>query len=438
MEAPLTARPFHLGWFTNFMPPVWEGPWVENDPMGWVDGSFHVDLARSMERAGFDFLMLEDSEMVPDAFGGTMHFALKYANQAPKLDPLLLSTIVARETKHLGVITTMSTSFFPPFILARAMASVDHISGGRAGWNIVTSSEDRAAQNFGMDKLHEHDDRYDRADEYTELIKALWQSWEPDAIRADRASTTFADADKVHVLDFVGKYYSSRGPLNAPRPPQGTPVICQAGSSERGREFAARHAEVILAVPTGLEKMKAFRDDIRVRMEKIGRSPDSCKIMFIAQPVLGTSAPEAQARWDQMWEPTQSNVERGLMGMSTVTDIDFSSFDLDAPLPKDLTTNGHQSSLKNFYGYGETLREIAMTWLNHYADETLKGTPAAVAARMAEIMDYVGGDGFLITGPMSRRYITEVTEGLVPALRERGLVRTSYAGATLRENLLAF
>jgi FMN-dependent oxidoreductase (nitrilotriacetate monooxygenase family) len=434
----MAAKPFHLGWFTNYATPVWQGPWSGNESTSWTDGEFYVDMAKSMERAGFDFIMLEDSEIVPDAYGESMVKALKYNMSAPKLDPVLLLPAIARETKKLGLVATMTTSFYPPFILARSMQTLDHMTHGRVGWNIVTSSEDRAAQNFGLDKLYEHDERYERAEEFTDLVGELWNSWKPDAIVADYETGTYTDGDKVEVIDYKGTYYSSRGPLNVPPGPQGRPVICQAGSSERGREFAAKYAEIILAVPTGLERMKQFRDDIRARMERIGRDPDSCKILFLAEPVLGSTQEEAEAVWAKMNEPTDANVERGLIGMSTVTDIDFSNYDLDAPLPKDLSTNGHQSSLKNFYTYGETLRDVAMTWLYHYADKSLVGTPDAVAERLEEMMEYIGGDGFLMHGPMSRRYISEVCDGLVPALQRRGLTRTSYEHDTLRENLLAF
>jgi long-chain alkane monooxygenase len=432
------SKPFHLGWFTNFAPPVWNGSWRGNEATSWTDGSFYVDMAKAMERACFDYIMLEDSEMVPDAFGNSMKYALKHAHQAPKLDPILLLARMSAATKNLGLIATASTSFWPPFLLARQMATVDHMSHGRAGWNIVTSSEDRAAQNFGLDKLYGHDERYERADEYTELMFRLWDSWEPDAVVADTETGTYVDADKVHVVDFKGKYYSSRGPLNTPPMPQGHPVICQAGSSPRGREFAAKYAETILAVPTGLEKMRAFRDDVRARMARYDRKPDECKILFICEPILGATEEEAWQRRAQMFEPTAENVERGLMGMSTVTDIDFSQFDVSKPLPRDLTTNGHQSSLANFYTYGETLADVAMTWLHHYADETLVGTPDQVAARMGEMMEYIGGDGFLISGEMSRQFISQVCDGLVPALQRRGLTRTAYTGATLREHLLEF
>lgn len=439
----MTARPFHLGWFTNFAVPAWRGPFAGTESRSWMNGEFYVDMARSMERAAFDFMMLEDSLMLPDSYGGAYTKPLQFGMSAPKLDPVVLVPALARETSRLGLVTTMSTSFYPPFQLARTMATLDHLTQGRAGWNIVTSSEDRAAQNFGMPTLHEHDERYDRAEEFTDLVNALWQSWDPTAIVADDGAGVYSQADKVHVLDFKGNYYSSRGPLNVPPGPQRTPVICQAGSSPRGRDFAAKYAEIILAVPTGVKRMKEFRDDIRRRLSAVGRNPDSCKILFIAEPILGATTHEAQQAHARLHEPTPENIERGLVGISTVTDIDFSQFPLDQPLPTDLETNGHKSSLKNFYSYGETLQEVALTWLNHYQDPTLVGTPEQVAERMDEIMEIVGGDGFLIHGPadhglLSRRYISEICDGLIPALQKRKLTRTSYEFPTLRENLLAF
>ncbi|MCW2604642.1 MAG: FMNH2-dependent monooxygenase [Pseudonocardiales bacterium] len=431
-------RRFHMGWFMNFTPPVWDEPTSGDVGLSWPDGSFHIEMAQAMERAGFDYMMLEDSEMVPDMYGGNMEASMRYSNSAPKHDPLVLAAALAKHTERMGIIVTMSTSFYPPFILARAMATLDHMTHGRIGWNIVTSSEDRAAQNFGLDQLYDHAERYDRAEEFAETVFGLWDSWEPDAIVADRATGVYTDYKKVHVLDHDGTFFKVRGPLNMPAGPQGRPTICQAGSSERGREFAAKYAETILSVARGTEAMKAFRDDIRSRMPKYGRHPDELKVLFTVRPIMAHSEAAAREHVRQMLEPTPEKITAGLVGMSTITDIDFSTFDLDAPLPTDLETNGHKSSLAGFYSFGSTLREIAMTSLNRRIDQSLIGTPAQVAERMGEMMDEVGGDGFLMSGPLSREYIASITDGLAPELRKRGLIREDYAHKTLRDNLLAF
>jgi FMN-dependent oxidoreductase (nitrilotriacetate monooxygenase family) len=434
----MAPKPFHLAWFTQYSPPVWNGPWSGDAATSWADGSFFVEMAQALERGCFDYIMLEDSLLVPDVYGDSMDLALKHAYQAPKLDPVLLLARMGAATKHLGMVATMSTSFWPPFLLARQMATIDHMTHGRAGWNIVTSSEDRAAQNFGLERLFEHDQRYEMATEYTQLVQELWASWDADSVVLDREAGVYAIGEKVRPVHFTGKWFSSRGPLNTPPMPQGRPVICQAGSSVAGRDFAAKYAETILAVPTGIERMREFREDIHRRMKECGRDPAEVKILFLAELVIAETEAAARAKMKQLFEPTDENVQLGLMSMSTVTDIDFSTFDVDKPLPADLTTNGHQSSLKNFYSYGETLREIAVTWLRHYTDPTLVGTPEQLAIRMGEIMEAVGGDGFLITGPLTREYIVQVVDGLVPQLQRMGLTRREYMHRTLREHLQEF
>jgi FMN-dependent oxidoreductase (nitrilotriacetate monooxygenase family) len=434
----MTDSRFHLGWFLNFRPPVWNGPWSGDVGATWADGRFHVEMAQALERAGFDYMLLEDSEMVPDVYSGSFEASLRYGGSAPKHDPVLLVPLLARATSHLGLVATMSTSFYPPYLLARSLLTLDHLTRGRVGWNIVTSSEDRAAQNFGLDKLYPHDERYRRAAEFTDLVLKLWYSWEPDALTADVDSGVYVDYRKVHRVDFEGEYFKSRGPLTVLPSPQRHPVLCQAGSSPTGRDFAARYAETVISVARGTAAMKEFRDDIRARMASYGRDPDSCKIMFVIRPILAETTAEARAKRDELFRPTDRKVTEGLVGMSTITDIDFSRFDLDQPLPRDLTTNGHQSSLESFYTFGGTLREIAVTSVNRRIDDSLVGTPATVAEAMGEIMAEVGGDGFFLSGALTREYILQITDGLVPELRRRRLTRAKYSYATLRENLLEF
>lgn len=437
----MAAKPFHLGWFTNFTPDAWDGPWASPDGADWT-GDFYVSMAQALERACFDYIILEDTCMVADAYGGTMEGSLKNAVFAPKHDPVPLATLIAAHTKRLGVVATMSTSFYPPYLLARVSATIDHIARGRFGWNIVSSAEDRAAQNFGSDGLPEHDERYDRADEYFDLVCQLWDSWDPDAVVMDRDTGTYADFNKVHVIDFVGKYYSSRGPLNTVRSPQGRPVFVQAGASPRGREFASRSADSIIAVATGIAGMKEYRDDVRARMAANGRDPDDCKVLFVVSPILGPTEEEAQAEADRI--VAQPNyIEQVLVGISSNTEIDFKRFELDEPLPE-VSTNGERGSLNKFLeGKGgtekKTLRQLAMERLARCIE--LIGTPDQVADKMGEVMAAVGGDGFLISRPgtgLSRKYITEVTDGLVPALQRRGLTRTVYTHEQFRDNLRAF
>jgi FMN-dependent oxidoreductase (nitrilotriacetate monooxygenase family) len=347
--------------------------------------------------------------------------------------------MVAAMTSHLGVVATMSTLAWPPFMLARAASTIDHIAGGRFGWNIVTSGEDLAAQNFGMDVLPPRDTRYAMADEYMDLVNQLFDSWEPDAVVKDRAAGVYADHRKVHPIHFEGRYFKCRGPLNTLPSPQGRPTYVQAGGSPRGRDFAARHADSIIATATGVAEMKAFRDDIRGRAVKLGRDPDDIKTMYLVYVFLGETHEEAHAKHRRMIEEP-GFAEAALAGIGQITDIDFSQYELDKPLPR-LTTNGESGALDKFqqWGSGKTLRQLAAERFDVGLD--LIGTPDAVAARLCEAIDEIGGDGFLISTPfqrISRRYINEVCEGLVPALQRRGRVRTEYTRTTLRDTLREF
>ncbi len=438
----MAAKKFHLGWFTNFAADEWNGPF-SNGGMPW-DGKFYVDVAQMLERACFDYLMLEDKLTISDAYGGTSEVYLKHAlGMVPKHDPAPLAAVVGAATTHLGIVATLSTLGYPPFLLARLCSTIDHIAGGRFGWNIVTSAENNAARNFGLDELPPRELRYEMAEEYMDLCYKLWSSWAPDAIVLDRENETYADFTKVHPVNFSGKYYKSRGPLNTAPSPQGKPTLLQAGGSPKGRSFAAKHADAVIAVSNGIPAMKAFRDDIRAHALKHGRDPDAVKVMFLVSPILAETEAEAHAKHRRMVS-APSFLERCLALISAITDIDFKKYDLDKPLPERLVTNGEQGSLDMFqqWGSGKTLRDLVVESSGGIAASIeLIGTPDQVADQMAEAMAEVGGDGFLITTPtqaVSRRVILEVTEGLVPALQRRGVVRTEYSHKTLRENLLAF
>lgn len=437
MEDPTLAKPFHLAWFTNFTQGDWTNP-VSQGTGSW-DGRFFIDMAQAMERACFDYIMLEDTLMVSEAYGGTAEATLRYALQVPKHDPIPLASIIASNTTRLGVVATMSTMAYPPFMLARVSSTLDSMSAGRFGWNIVTSGEDSAAQNFGMDKLPPRETRYAMADEYVDLVTRLFASWDPDAVVMDAQTGTYADHTKVHPVHFEGQFFKCRGPLNTVPSPQGKPVFVQAGGSPRGRAFAAKHADSIIAVGNGVEGMKAYRDDVRRHAVAAGRNPDDVKVLFLVYPFLGETDDEAVARHHRLVN-APGFVEAALAGIGTVTDIDFSKFDLDQPLPP-LTTNGEQGSLDKFaqWGSGKTLRQLAQERFD--AGLHLIGSPETIADRMAAAMEAIGGDGFLISTPfqrISRRYVTEVCEGLVPALQRRGLVRKSYTKTLLRDTLREF
>lgn len=436
----MSPKKFHLGWFTSFVVDEWNEPFASAGGSPWA-GDFYIEFCKALERACFDYFMIEDTLMVPEVYGGNARIALKGAIQVPKHDPVPLAAVLASHTNRIGIVATMSTLGYPPFLLARLSATIDHIARGRFGWNIVTSGEDAAAQNFGLDKLPEHDLRYEMAHEYMDVVNQLFASWAPDAVVLDRESGTYADWTKVNPIDFKGEWYKSRGPLNTAPSPQGRPTYVQAGGSEKGRDFAAKHADSIIAAANGPKAMKDFRDDVRRRAAKFGRNPDDVKVLWLFSPVMGETEEEAWMINDRCMAQARF-AERRLSLISGITDIDFSQFALDEPLPADLTTNGELTSLKRFgqLGSGKPLRQLIKEGGKSGSVEAV-GTPDQVAAKMGEVMAEVGGDGFLIRNPFhhsNRRYIYEVTDGLVPALQRRGLVRTEYTKPTLRETLLEF
>jgi len=424
----------------NFAVDEWTKPMTGGGGNPW-SGDFYIDMAKSMERACFDYIMLEDTLMISEAYGGTNEIYLKHNIMGPKADPAPMAALIGANTTHLGVVATMSTMAYPPFMLARLCSTLDSICKGRFGWNIVTTGEDLAAMNFGMDKLPPRQLRYDMADEYVQLCRQLWDSWEPDAVVRDLETGTYADFTKVKPINFEGKFYKCRGPLNCVPSPQGRPAFVQAGGSPRGRQFAAETADSIIAPSMGVAGLKAYRDDVRARAVASGRDPDEIKVLFVISPILAETEEEAFAKADRITS-SPDYYEKALALMAAITDIDFSKFDLDAELPH-LTTNGEQGSLDAFaqWGSGKTLRQLTKEQVSRGLSG-LVGTPDQVAERLGEVMAEVGGDGFLITRPfttnISRQYINDICEGLVPAMQRRGLARTQYTKNTLRETLREF
>lgn len=434
-------RMMHLGWFANFTVGEWNGPFG-NGGRPW-DGRFYVEMAQALERACFDFLMFEDKLSIPADYAGSHDVYLKHAlGTAPKGDPVPLAAMIAGATSRLGLVATMSTLAYPPFLLARLASTIDSLSGGRFGWNIVTSAEDAAARNFGMDALPPREERYERAEEYMDLVLQLWRSWDPDAVVLDRASGTFADGSKVRPINFAGKYFRCDGPLNTVPSPQVVPTLVQAGGSPRGRRFAAQHADAVVAPTGSIPAMKAFRDDIRAHAAAAGRDPETVKILFLISPVLGATTEEAHRTYDAL-VTGDAFVERKLAAVSAITGIDFAQYPLDAPLPGKLVTNGEQGSLDAFqqHGSGKTLRELATGSAGIAQSLRFIGSPDDVAEMMGEVMAEIGGDGFLLTAnsqSTNRRQMIEICDGLVPALQRRGLARTSYGEELLRDRLRAF
>jgi FMN-dependent oxidoreductase (nitrilotriacetate monooxygenase family) len=438
----MAAKPFHLGWFLQgSSAQAWGEKWTGDIGRTWMVPELFTDLARSLERACFDYVLIEDSSYVGESWGGSTQIYLNYGIAVPRQDPSVVASLMTAVTSRIGIVPTFGTYAYPPYLLARLVGTLDQVSSGRIGWNAVTGSSDFAAMNFGLPGMPEHDLRYDMADEYMQVVKALWSSWEPGAIIADRRGGILVDHTKVHAVNHEGRFYKTRGPLNSGPAPQGQPVIAQAGGSPRGRQFAAEHADTIVVHTKGVAAMKAYRNDVRARMAACGRDPDQCKVLFLVAPVIGETEAEAQEKQRMRTARAAEQLPQRLAHLGKVTNIDFGRFDLDAPLPKDVTTNGHQQTLDEFRAKaaGRTLRE-AMS--QHNATELsveLVGTPESLAARMGEVMEEVGGDGFLFSMPnVNRRTLAEVEDGLIPALQDRGLVRASYTHAQFRDNLLEF
>jgi FMN-dependent oxidoreductase (nitrilotriacetate monooxygenase family) len=439
----MSADHFHLAWFLQGSSiQAWRAPWTGNISEEWMAPALFLDLARSMERACFDYILLEDSIYVGQNWKNSREIFLKNGMSVPRQEPSVVATMMAAVTSRLGIVPTLSTFAYHPYLAARILGTLDQVSSGRAGWNMVTGSSDLSAMNFGHDQLPPHDQRYEMAEEYVEIVRQLFDSWEPGAIVADRKSGVLIDHTKVHTIDFKGKYYSSRGPLNSGPAPQGQPVIAQAGGSPQGRAFAAKYADTIVAHPKGIEAMKQYREDVRARMTQAGRDPEDCKLLFLVSPIVAETKAEARAKADQRAISAEKNIDARLAQFGWSTNLDLSDIDLDTPVGQlELSTNGHQSSLSQFLkkAGNKSLREAIIGHNSNGGTIDLVGDPDSVAAQMAEAMQEIGGDGFLFNLPdLSRRSVATITDGLVPELQQRGLVRTAYAHEHLRDNLLEF
>jgi FMN-dependent oxidoreductase (nitrilotriacetate monooxygenase family) len=437
----MRSNAFHLAWFLQGSSvQAWGEPWTGNISEEWMVPDMFLDLARAMERACFDYMLLEDTSYVGEAYGNSRDIYLKYGMSVPRQDPSVVGTLMIAATQRLGIVPTFATYSYPPYLVARLLGSMDQVSQGRAGWNMVTGSSDFVAMNFGRDRLPEHDTRYDMADEYIDIVFKLWDSWPMSAMIADRDSGILTDPTKVHAINYEGQYYKCRGPLNSGPLPQGRAVIAQAGGSPRGRRFAAQHADTVVAHVKGVDAMKAYRNDIRSLMVECGRDPNSCKVLFLVAPLLADTGDEARERASQRATQAAKHLDTRLAALSKITNIDFSSLDLDAPVGE-LSTNGHQQSLAEFLKKAgkHTLRQAITEFSSSGLSVDLVGTPDQVAGQMGEVMEEVGGDGFLFSlSNVNRRTIAEITDGLVPALQQRGLTRKAYDHKMFRDNLLAF
>ncbi len=405
-------------------------------PGAWADANFNFPrikrLAQTLERGKFDAFFMADHLAVLNM---PMN-ALKRSATVTSFEPMTLLAALAMATEHLGLIATGSTTFDAPYHVARRFASLDHISAGRAAWNIVTTSNPDAALNFGLEEHVEHDERYRRAREFYDVVTGLWDSWAEDAFIRNTETGEYFDPSRLHVLNHKGDYYSVRGPLNIARPIQGWPVIVQAGASEAGRQFAAEVAEVIFAGAGDLEGGRALYADIKGRMAKLGRNPDHLKILPGAFVVVGDSLEEAKekrARLDNL-----VHYDSAIASLSIALGTDASKFDPDRPLPDIPESNASQSGRARAIALAQrenlTVRQLAQR-LGGYAGPALLGTPAIIADQMEEWLTTNACDGFNIMFPYLPGGVDDFVERVVPELQRRGLFRKEYEGTTLRENL---
>lgn len=405
-------------------------------PGGTPDANFNlkqlVRYAQTLERGLFDAFFMADHLAVLNM---PME-ALKRSATVTSFDPLTLLPALAMVTEHLGLIATASSTFEPAYTIARRFASLDHISNGRAGWNLVTTSNPDAALNFGMDEQMPHADRYRRAREYFDVVTGLWDSWADDAFIRDAESGIYFDPDKLHVLDHKGEFLSVRGPLNIGRPVQGWPLIVQAGASDAGRQLAAETAEMVFAAGSTLAAGQEFYADVKGRMAAAGRDPEHMKILPGCLVVMGETV--AEAREKRALLDSLVNYDSGIAALSIALGHDASGFDPDAPLPPIPESNASKSGRERVLALAEkeglTVRQLAGR-LGGYAGLSMVGTAQTIADQMEEWFEGRACDGFNVMFPYLPAGLDDVVEKLVPELQRRGLFRTRYEGRTLRENL---
>src|SRR5215470_5529111 len=405
-------------------------------PGAWPDANFNFQhlkrFAQTLERGKFDAFFMADHLAVLNM---PME-ALQRSATVTSFDPLTLLPALAQHTERLGLIATASTTFEPAYTIARRFASLDHISEGRAGWNLVTTSNPDAALNFGMDEQMEHAERYGRAREFFDVVTGLWDSWADDAFIRDVETGVYFDPEKLHILNHSGEFLKVRGPLNVARPIQGWPVIVQAGASDAGRQLAAETAEVIFAAGGNIANARAFSADVKGRMEKLGRDRDHLKVLPGAFVVVGETAKEAlekRARLDSL-----VHYDSAIASLSIALGHDASGFDPDGPLPEIPESNASQSGRERAIELAQrehlTVRQLAQR-IGGYSGSAFVGTPAMIADQMEEWLFTEACDGFNVMFPYLPGGLDDFVDRVVPELQRRAIFRREYEGTTLRENL---
>jgi alkanesulfonate monooxygenase len=398
----------------------------------------YVELAQMSEAAKFDLMFLADALATRD---GKLEALSRWPQYMAYFEPITLLSGIAGLTERIGLVATATTSYNEPYNVARKFASLDLISEGRAGWNVVTSANLSEAFNFGREAHYEHGERYDRAAEFTEVVKGLWDSWDDDAFVRDRASSRYFDPSKLHKLNHKGEHFSVRGPLNVARSPQGHPVIFQAGSSESGRELAARTAEAVFTPQHTLAGAQAFYRDLKGRMAKYGRDPEHLKVMPGLNPVVGRTEREAREKYEYLVSLIHPDVGLELLS-NALAGFDLTEYDLDGPLPEEVFSRTSQAGTTSFnlvLGWARderlTIRQLYQRFAGARGQRTVIGTASQIVDQMETWFLERGVDGFLIQPSTLPGGLREFIALVIPELQERGLFRTEYEGPTLRENL---
>ena len=418
------------------IPAAWRHPEARLD---FLSADYFQHIGRTLERGCFDLGFFDDRLAMPDMYGGDHQHTVENGIRCVKMDPTAVLMAMGMATEHLGLGATYSTTYYQPFHVARLFSTIDHMSGGRAAWNVVTSVNDNEARNMGLEAAIDHDTRYDRADEFMEVVHGHWDTWADDALVLDQERGLFAHGDRVHRLDHTGELYRSRGPFTVPRTPQGHPVVIQAGQSGRGQKFAARWGELLFVSQLRKDRAKAAYDTVRAEAAAIGRDPDQIKITNLVFPVVGRTMAEAEdkkAAYDEL--PTDIDE---LSLLSEGLNFDFSTKDLDEPFTDDELEglSGIQAirdrviqSTKNPH---PTVRDFMRVTGRANLSHAVVGGPTELADYFEEWFTEPACDGFVIGGSYTPGTFEDFVELVVPELQRRGLLRASYAGTTLRENL---
>jgi FMN-dependent oxidoreductase (nitrilotriacetate monooxygenase family) len=410
---------------------AWRHPLAQAD--AGINFRHYAALAQTAERGRFDALFLADTVGVGPGDDSSLSRMARVAH----FEPLTLLSALAAVTSHVGLVATVTTTYNEPYHLARKFASLDHISGGRSGWNLVTSSSPDEAFNFNRDAHAAHADRYRRAREFAQVVLGLWESWDDDAFVRDKASGVFFDPSGMHMLHHKGEHFSVRGPLNVPRSPQGRPVMVQAGSSEPGKDLAAETAEAVFTAHQALASAQAFYRDVKSRMERYGREPDELRIMPGLFPVVGRTPQEARDRHEQLQELIHPEV--GLALLSNMIGFDLSDCDVDGMLPDMPESNGGKSRAELLSGLARqenlTIRQLYLRIAGARGHRQIHGTAQQIADEMEEWFTADAADGFNIMPPWLPGGLDDFVELVIPELQRRNLFRTEYEATTLRGNL---